>query len=72
MSENGDSDDFGRKYSSSQFLSVVQEKGPVTTGEVATEIGCHRNTARDQLKRLANQNRIKKQKIGQDFVWQSN
>lgn len=44
----------------------------MTTGEVANEIECHRNTARDQLKRLAKRGRIKKEEIGQEFVWRSN
>ncbi|WP_257787646.1 helix-turn-helix domain-containing protein [Natronorubrum daqingense] len=72
MPRDSDADDFGRKYSSAEFLRVVRESGPMTTGEVANEIECHRNTARDQLKRLAKRGRIKKEEIGQEFVWRSN
>lgn len=48
---------------------MVRESGPITTGEVANEVDCHRNTAREQLKQLAERGRIEKDEIGQEFIW---
>ncbi|MFC7216538.1 helix-turn-helix domain-containing protein [Saliphagus sp. GCM10025334] len=67
--DDSTADDFGRKYKASQFVRVVRREEPVTTGEVAEQVGCHRNTARNQLDRLEKNGRLSKEQIGQEFIW---
>ncbi|UHQ98801.1 DeoR family transcriptional regulator (plasmid) [Natrinema zhouii] len=54
---------------------IVRETGPAlestTTGEVAKELDCHRNTARRNLNNLAESGKLKKTKRSRSFLWQT-
>ncbi|SIS21712.1 winged helix-turn-helix domain-containing protein [Natronorubrum thiooxidans] len=66
-----DSGDFSTQTSSAKILRVLRQLEPVTTTELAEEIGVHRNTARYRLKKLEEQGKVKKEDFGRTFVWQS-
>lgn len=68
---NEGSGEFDSEYSTNKFLDAVRRLEPTTTGEVANEVDCHRNTARLRLKDLEERGRISKAEIGQEFVWRA-
>ncbi|ELY86452.1 winged helix-turn-helix domain-containing protein [Natrialba taiwanensis] len=63
--------DFSSQIPTTRILDIVRLNEPVSTGEVANELDCHRNTARYRLKKLEEGGQVEKEKIGQQFVWRS-
>ncbi|APX98735.1 helix-turn-helix domain-containing protein [Natronorubrum daqingense] len=66
-----DSGRYGSEYSSNQYLEAVRRLEPTTTGEVAEELECHRNTARRNLEKLAERGELEQSKRSGAFLWQT-
>lgn len=63
--------DFAEEYSTRRYLRALRRIEPASTGEVANEVGCHRNNARERLKDLEKEGRVEKDKIGGAFIWRT-
>ncbi|PGF14266.1 transcriptional regulator [Natrinema sp. CBA1119] len=68
---NEDNGQYESKHSSNRYLDAVRRLEPTTTGEVANELECHRNTARRNLNDLADAGKLKKTKRSGAFLWQT-
>lgn len=66
-----DSDgDYEEEYSDSDILSVVRQHEPIGTGAVADELDCHRNTARNRLKKLEERDAVERiEGVGPGWGW---
>lgn len=60
---------YSSEYSDEDFLAVVRELQPATTGQVAEEVGCHRSTALRRLRALADRGEIRGRSVGTTTVW---
>lgn len=69
---DGETGQFDEKFSSNQYLEAVRRLEPTTTGEVADELDCHRNTARRNLEKLADSGRVQKTERSGAFLWTTN
>lgn len=67
-----DNGQFGSEYSPNRFIEAVRRLEPTTTGEVADELECHRNTARRNLNDLADSGELKKSRRSGAFLWRTN
>ncbi|EMA45910.1 helix-turn-helix domain-containing protein [Halobiforma nitratireducens] len=67
-----DTGQFDEKHSSNRYLEAVDRLEPTTTGEVADELDCHRNTARRHLEKLADAGEIEKIERSGAFLWTTN
>lgn len=71
MSEN-DRDDrgyFQPEHSDQEYLSAVAEREPAGTAEVAEAVGVTRQNADQRLRRLEDQGKVSRKKIGTSLVW---
>ncbi|WP_455448133.1 ArsR family transcriptional regulator [Natrinema thermotolerans] len=66
-----DSGKYDTKYQYEGVLKAVRRLEPTTTGEVANELDCHRNTAREKLNDLADRGELKKTEQSNTFIWQT-
>jgi DNA-binding Lrp family transcriptional regulator len=69
MERDEESGTYTQKYSDSDFLSAVEKHNPASTSEVADEVGCTRRNADMRLKRLADEEKVKRKKIAASQVW---
>ena len=71
MSERNDSGQFGEKVSLQDVIAVFERvKGPVvTSGDVADELNCSRETARRKLRTLQDRERVDSRKTAGRVVW---
>lgn len=72
MADESD-DDLGgapRQYTDEDFLEVLKEAAePLSTTEIAEEVGCHRNSALDRLKELENSGKVTKYDRSSGYLW---
>lgn len=68
---NDESGRYETKYSENRYLEAVRRLEPTTTGEVAKELDCHRNTARRNLNELAEKGKLEKIERSRAFLWQT-
>lgn len=58
-----------RQYLDEDFLNAVRKYNPASTSEVADEVGCTRRNADFRLKKLADEERVKRKKIAASQIW---
>jgi predicted transcriptional regulator len=54
-----------------QFVSAVENLTPATTANVAKEVGCGYQSAYYYLNRLAEDEIVRKEKIGNSLLWRA-
>lgn len=65
-------DDAGRytaTYAEEDILAAVREHAPAATREVADTVGFSRQNADYRLRRLAEEGKVRRKKIGPTLVW---
>lgn len=60
---------YSRAYTDEDLLNAVTTHEPAATSEVAEELGVTRQSADQHLRRLADEGKIRKKKIGASLVW---
>lgn len=58
-----------QSYTDEEFLQAVREHEPAGTREIAAELGCHINLARQRLRQLVDENRVEEKKIGRELAF---
>lgn len=72
MDEERERDEGGRfepEHTDEDVLEAVREHEPAGTQEVADELGIARQSADYRLRRLLDQGRVSKKKVGNSLVW---
>lgn len=64
-----DTGEFDERVSDDDLLEAVREYDPAATSEVADAVGVTRQAADYRLRRLADEGRVQKKKIGASLVW---
>ena len=75
MSEDRERNENGRfqpDYSDKEVIEAVQKHSPAGTAEVADELGIARQSADYRLRRLLEEERVSKKKVGNSLVWKAN
>lgn len=61
---------YSEAYPQEAFLEAIRHgEEPVSTGEIAREVGCDHDTAYKRLRVMENQSLIESRKIGNTLVW---
>lgn len=72
MGEDRERNEGGRfepEHSDEDVLNEVREHEPAGTKEVADELGIARQSADYRLRRLLDEGRVSKKKVGNSLVW---
>lgn len=72
MGKERDRDDSGRfepEYSDADIVEAVRKHEPAGTAEIAEELGIARQSADYRLRRLLDEGRVSKKKVGNSQVW---
>lgn len=56
-------------HSDEEYLNAVKKNSPAGTQEVAKEVGVSRQAADVRLRKLEEEGRVKKKKIGGTLAW---
>lgn len=67
--ERDESGQFEPEYTDDEIIQAVQLSEPAGTQEVADELGIARQSADYRLRKLLEQGRVKKKKIGNSLAW---
>lgn len=65
-------DDAGQytvKYAEEDVLAAVREHAPAATREVAEAVGFTRQNADYRLRRLADEGKVRRKKVGPTLIW---
>lgn len=60
---------FESKYSDEDIINAVRKHEPAATSEVAETLGMARQSADYRLRRLLEENRVSKKKVGNSLIW---
>lgn len=69
---NPERDSHGRikpQHSDEAVIAAIKKHSPAATSEVGEELGIARQSADYRLRKLADEERVKKKKIGASLVW---
>ncbi|WP_318566920.1 winged helix-turn-helix domain-containing protein [Salinigranum marinum] len=72
MDEDRERNEGGRfepEHTDEEVLDAVQKHEPAGTKEVADELGIARQSADYRLRRLLDEGRVSKKKVGNSLVW---
>jgi predicted transcriptional regulator len=64
-----ESGQYTAKYSETDILAAVREYAPAATSEVAEAVGFARQNADYRLRRLADEGKVRRKKVGPTLVW---
>jgi predicted transcriptional regulator len=67
--ERNEGGQFEPEYTDEEVIETVAENEPAGTTEVADELGIARQSADYRLRRLLDDKRVSKKKIGNSLVW---
>jgi predicted transcriptional regulator len=67
--ERDESGRYTPTYSDEQILHAVEKHEPAGTSDVAEELGIARQGADYRLRKLKNEGRVSKKKVGNSLVW---
>ncbi|ELZ96640.1 winged helix-turn-helix transcriptional regulator [Haloferax sulfurifontis] len=67
--ERNEGGQFEPEYTDEEVIEAVAENEPAGTTEVADELGIARQSADYRLRRLLDDDRISKKKVGNSLVW---
>lgn len=57
------------QHSDEAVIAAVEKRSPAATSEVGDELGIARQSADYRLRKLADEGRVEKKKIGASLVW---
>lgn len=72
MNRKRDRDEDGKfesEYSDEDIINAVRKHEPAATSEVAETLGMARQSADYRLRRLLEENRVSKKKVGNSLIW---
>lgn len=69
VTERDEKGRFDAEYDEGAILEALEKHQPAGTKEIADEVGCHVNTARNRLEELVEQGRANGKLIGHHKVW---
>lgn len=64
-----DSGQYTAKYAEADILAAVREHAPAATSEVAAAVGFARQNADYRLRRLEDEGKVRRKKVGPTLVW---
>jgi predicted ArsR family transcriptional regulator len=64
-----ESGQYTSKYAEDDILAAVREHTPAATSEVAEAVGFARQNADYRLRRLADEGKVQRKKVGPTLVW---
>jgi predicted transcriptional regulator len=67
--ERNEGGQFEPEYTDEEVVEAVAENEPAGTTEVADELGIARQSADYRLRRLLDDERVSKKKVGNSLVW---
>jgi len=67
--ERNEGGQFEPEYTDEEVVEAVAENEPAGTTEVADELGIARQSADYRLRRLLDDDRVSKKKVGNSLVW---
>jgi len=67
--ERNEGGQFEPEYTDEEVVEAVAENEPAGTTEVADELGIARQSADYRLRRLLDEERVSKKKVGNSLVW---
>jgi predicted HTH transcriptional regulator len=67
--ERNEGGQFEPEYTDEEVVEAVSENEPAGTTEVADELGIARQSADYRLRRLLDDERVSKKKVGNSLVW---
>lgn len=67
--ERDESGQFESEYTDQEIIQAVRLSEPAGTQEVADELGIARQSVDYRLRKLLDQGRVKKKKIGNSLAW---
>lgn len=67
--ERNEGGQFEPEYTDEEVVKAVEENEPAGTTEVANELGIARQSADYRLRRLLDDERVSKKKVGNSLVW---
>lgn len=67
--ERNEGGQFETEYTNEEVMEAVAENEPASTTEVADELGIARQSADYRLRRLLDDERVSKKKVGNSLVW---
>lgn len=67
--ERNEGGQFEPEYTDEEVIEAVAENEPAGTTEVADELGIARQSADYRLRRLLDDDRVSKKKVGNSLVW---
>jgi predicted transcriptional regulator len=67
--ERDDTGQYAAKYAEEDVLAAVREHAPAATREIAETVGFARQNADYRLRRLADEGKVRRKKVGPTLVW---
>lgn len=64
-----DAGQYTAKYAEADILAAVREHAPAATREVADAVGFARQNADYRLRRLEDEGKVRRKKVGPTLVW---
>lgn len=64
-----DTGEFRTTFPDADFIAAIETVHPTTTRNICEEVSCAYRTAHERLTDLAEEGKVKREKIGQSLLW---